>query len=104
MLIPTDPLCNSVAIYLCQTTALIPKDYIPQQTKTAVDPHVGVLALFAPHTASVTPPQDDGITKGNVNFAIKARVELVYLFCRAAAKSRHYEVLPQKCGVCDAYL
>ena len=33
-----------------------------------------------------------------MNFAIKVRAEQVYLFCRAVAKSRHYEVLPQKCG------
>ena len=37
-----------------------------------------------------------------VNFAIKARAEQVYLLCRAAAKSRHYEVLPQKCGALRA--
>ena len=39
-----------------------------------------------------------------VNFAIKASEEQVYLLFRAVAKSRHYVVLPQKCGVCDAYL
>ena len=39
-----------------------------------------------------------------MNFAIKASEEQVYLLFRAVAKSRHYVVLPQKCGVCDAYL
>ena len=37
-----------------------------------------------------------------LNFAIKARAEQVYLFCRAVAKSRHYEVLPQRCGALRA--
>ena len=32
------------------------------------------------------------------------RAEQVYLFCRAVAKSRHYEVLPQKCGALRARL
>ena len=39
-----------------------------------------------------------------MNFAIKARAEQVYLFCRAVAKSRHYEVLPQKYGALRARL
>ena len=33
----------------------------------------------------------------------KARTEQVYWCFRAVAKSRHYEVLPQRCGTCDAY-
>ena len=37
-----------------------------------------------------------------MNFAIKVRAEQVYLFCRAVAKSRHYEVLPQMCGALRA--
>ena len=37
-----------------------------------------------------------------MNFAIKVRAEQVYLFCRAVAKSRHYEVLPQKYGALRA--
>ena len=32
------------------------------------------------------------------------RAEQVYLLCRAVAKSRHYVVLPQKCGACGACL
>ena len=45
------------------------QDYIPQRTKTAVDPRVGVPTLFASPTASVTPPQDDYIT----NWKVKER-------------------------------
>ena len=37
-----------------------------------------------------------------MNFAIKVRAEQVYLLCRAVAKSRHYAVLPQKCGALRA--
>ena len=39
---------------------------------------------------------------GKVNFAIKVRAEQVYLLCRTVAKSRHYAVLPQKCGALRA--
>ena len=39
-----------------------------------------------------------------MNFAIKVRAEQVYLLCRAVAKSRHYEVLPQRCGALRARL
>ena len=39
-----------------------------------------------------------------MNFAIKVRAEQVYLFCRAVAKSRHYEVLPQRYGALRARL
>ena len=40
---------------------------------------------------------------GKLNFAIKASEERVYSLFRTVAKSRHYEVLRQKCGICDAF-
>ena len=39
-----------------------------------------------------------------MNFAIKVSAKQDFLFCRAVAKSRHYEVLPQKCGALSARL
>ena len=52
--------CGNLPLLNCRVDT---QECILQRTKTAVDPRVGVPTLFASHTATVTPPQDDDLLK-----------------------------------------